>query len=274
MKCQKCQQETFLPFRCPYCGGYYCTEHRLPEAHQCQQIELARTSPAAQPQYQPQTTTTQKQAPYEYSVTYIPTRPPATRIHFSTKEIEHLTAAALLVVGIGLSLVLFPFINVGIDTAPLQVAIFITILTASFFTHEIAHKIAAQKNGLWAEFRLTLFGAILTLFSIISPIKIISPGAMMVGGMSDIRSMGKISIVGPATNITLATAFLAVANAPSPYQLVFALGAFINAWIALFNLIPFGILDGFKIFIWNKLIWGSAFAASLALTIAAYTLIV
>jgi len=29
-----------------------------------------------------------------------------------------------------------------------------------------------------------------------------------------------------------------------------------NLWLAAFNLIPFGPLDGLTIFRWNKLVWG------------------
>jgi Zn-dependent protease len=49
------------------------------------------------------------------------------------------------------------------------------------------------------------------------------------------------------------------------------LSAAFNAWIALFNLIPFAIMDGLKVFRWNKLVWAVTFTASLALTV--YTLI-
>jgi len=34
-KCEYCGKEVFLPFKCPYCGGYFCSEHRLPEKHEC-----------------------------------------------------------------------------------------------------------------------------------------------------------------------------------------------------------------------------------------------
>ncbi|MEM4704640.1 MAG: metalloprotease, partial [Candidatus Bathyarchaeia archaeon] len=50
-------------------------------------------------------------------------------------------------------------------------------------------------------------------------------------------------------------------------------GAAFNAWISLFNLIPFGIFDGFKIFLWNKLVWAAAFSASVVLTVASTYLI-
>ena len=34
-KCQCCGKEVLLPFECPYCSKAFCTEHRLPENHQC-----------------------------------------------------------------------------------------------------------------------------------------------------------------------------------------------------------------------------------------------
>ena len=43
-----------------------------------------------------------------------------------------------------------------------MMAFFAVFMTISFLTHEIAHKVTAQKAGLWAEFRLTTWGAVLT----------------------------------------------------------------------------------------------------------------
>ena len=258
MKCEKCQKDEVLPFRCPYCGGYFCSEHRLPENHDCPKIELARAPRMKTPKM-----IIQKQKPYEYTVSYGVLKPRWKRIRFSEKEIKHLAVAALLVVGIGFS----PAIYVQIDFYSL--ASFTLLLVTSFFIHEIAHKIAAQKRGLWAEFRLTLTGAVLTLLSVISPFfKIISPGAVMVSGFADMKTVGKISLAGPVTNILLSTVCLAVAFFVPQYFIVCMWGAFFNAWIALFNLIPFGMLDGFKVFLWNKMFWALAFAVSLILTIA------
>jgi Zn-dependent protease len=144
-------------------------------------------------------------------------------------------------------------------------------LTASFFIHEIAHKVIAQREGFWAEFRLTFTGAILTLISVASPLfKIISPGAVMVAGFAERKTMGKISIAGPVTNIVLSALFIAGGLVSTPYTLVLLLAAAFNAWIAVFNLIPFGILDGYKIFLWDKRVWAIAFTLSLVLTIFSY----
>ena len=259
MKCEKCQKDEVLPFRCPYCGGYFCSEHRLPENHDCPKIELARA-----PRMKTPKTIIQKQKPYEYTVSYGAIKPRWKKFSFSEKEIKHLAVAALLVICIGFS----PAIYIQIDFYSL--ALFTLLLATSFFIHEFAHKIAAQKRGLWAEFRLTFIGAILTLLSVISPFfKIISPGAVMVSGFADMKSIGKISLAGPSTNIILSTLCLILAFfVPKNFFIICMLGAFFNAWIALFNLIPFGMLDGFKVFLWNKMFWASAFVVSLILTIA------
>jgi Zn-dependent protease len=144
-------------------------------------------------------------------------------------------------------------------------------LTGSFFAHEIAHKVTAQKHGLWAEFRLTMWGAVLTLVSVLSPVfKIISPGAMMVAGSASTEEMGKVSLAGPAANIFLSVILFALAVVPSPFSEILLLAAFLNGFMAVFNLIPVGILDGFKIFSWDKRAWGAAFVASMALAIVAY----
>lgn len=34
-KCDYCGKEVALPYKCPYCGGHFCSEHHLPENHDC-----------------------------------------------------------------------------------------------------------------------------------------------------------------------------------------------------------------------------------------------
>jgi Zn-dependent protease len=274
MKCQKCGQETFLPFQCPYCGGQFCTLHRLPENHACPRIDLAFASK------QEEIIVAQSPKSYEYSVTFLKPRTAKGRVYFSPKELKHLAIAGLLVMSIGLSSILY---SSFLGSADLIVGLYIfgvfaVVLTASFFAHEIAHKVAAQKRGLWAEFRLTLWGAILTLISVISPLfKIISPGAVVVSGSATHSEMGKISLAGPSVNILLSAALLgsalATRLAASPFYEVLLLAAFLNGFMAVFNLLPVGILDGFKIFKWDKKVWAIAFAASIALTVVAYVLV-
>lgn len=37
--CDRCGTSTELPYRCTYCGGSFCGEHRLPENHECPGLE-------------------------------------------------------------------------------------------------------------------------------------------------------------------------------------------------------------------------------------------
>lgn len=263
MKCQKCGEELLLPFKCPYCGGCFCAAHRLPESHECAEIDLARAQKKATV-VKEQTPAVQGWKPIEYTLTYIPVET-KRKFYFSSKEIAHLTVASLVVLGVGLSFGVTRQIGSLSPSLALAIAV---LATTSFLAHELAHKFAAQKAGLWAEFRTMSFGLLLTALSIISPFKIISPGAVVISGFTSKKNLGKISVAGPLINIALSITFcLAMLLGPVySYKLFFLFGFVINAWIAFFNLIPFGMLDGYKIFLWDKKVWALAFAISLLLT--------
>jgi Zn-dependent protease len=276
MNCQKCGQDILLPFQCSYCGGQFCGEHRLPENHSCPKIGLA--------QAQKQETVAESLAPkrnsYEFSISYGQPRQPKGRVYMSPMELKHLIPAALLIIGIGFSIVFYQnffngdyFTNLGWTWT--ETSIFAILLTASFLIHEMAHKVTAQRHGLWAEFRLTTWGAMLTLISVFTPVRLISPGAVMIAGPAKRDEIGKISIAGPITNVTISLICLggAYASTSNSYFVLFLWIASFNSFIAVFNLIPFGILDGFKIFSWNKKVWIIAFAASASLTLYTYFLV-
>ena len=114
-----------------------------------------------------------------------------------------------------------------------------------------------------------LIGMAITLASIILPIKIVSPGAVMVSGEANKDTIGKISFSGPLINIVLSFLFLILLSMfyDPLIKTILLWGSRINAWTALFNLIPFSILDGAKIFWWNKFVWFISFLTSLMLTI-------
>lgn len=256
MKCDYCGKEEVLPFKCQYCQGLFCAEHRLPENHACPEIEKARAP-------------REEARPFEYKVTYTPPRPFA-KFWFSSTEIKHLVVSAILVTGVGLSIMFSSRVINPLSLTPAVLATASFMFIGVFLFHEIAHKLVAQHFGLWAEFRLILFGAILTLISIIpfSFFKIIAPGAVMVAGAASRDVMGKTAVAGPLTNIALSVISLPIAyflNNPIAYWSV----AF-NAWIALLNVLPIAMLDGLKIYKWNKIVWAFVFTLSLALTIATF----
>jgi Zn-dependent protease len=274
MKCQVCSEESLLPFRCPFCGGQFCSAHRLPENHACPQISSART------QRQEQVMTPQSYNSYQY--TYNLGQPKRERhIYFSQKEVKHIAVAAALVIGIGFSIGLYGnylggFLLKGsyYQWTLVVMSFFAVIMTASFLAHEIGHKIMGQKNGLWAEFRLTTWGSVLTLVSVFLPFKMISPGAMMLAGQPNGDELVKISIAGPAINLIFSTTLLGIALAlpSSMFVSMLFFAAYINAFMAVFNLIPFGILDGYKIFSFNRKLWAIAFVPSAILALITYLL--
>ncbi len=257
MKCQQCGKEEVLPFKCPFCQGLFCAEHRLPENHNCPEIWRAK-----QPREE-------ASAPYEFKVTVQPPRP-SSKFGLSKIEARDLIISALLVSGVGLSMLSLQLLS----SQPYIVAVLVVVFTGSFLIHEMAHKTVAQRYGLWAEFRLTLFGALLTLISIVSPFKIISPGAVMIAGVADKDRIGKTAISGPLTNLVIcvgsfALTFLTRGNLL--FEIALFAAAF-NAFIAALNLLPFGMLDGWKVFKWSKLQWALAFALSVTLTIEIFVL--
>jgi Zn-dependent protease len=269
MNCKVCSQETLLPFYCSYCGGQFCSAHRLPENHACPNIKAARMY------QQGQGFTSQSYNSYNYSYVFGQDPPKRKRhVTFSQKEVRHITIAALLVVGIGFSIGLYGNFFGGFlfSWTYDMMATFAAVMVASFLTHEIAHKTIAQQRGLWAEFRLTTWGAMLTFASIFLPFRLIAPGAMMIGGtLPKNDDTLKISLAGPITNIAYSSVFLGCAFVLIPgfyaYGMLMFFAAYINAFMALFNLVPFGVLDGQKIFSCSKKLWALAFVPSLVLTI-------
>ncbi|MFH1630872.1 MAG: hypothetical protein ABIA21_01455, partial [Candidatus Aenigmatarchaeota archaeon] len=94
----------------------------------------------------------------------------------------------------------------------------------------------------------------------------IYPMIDMWGNMKSLsrRQYGIISVAGPVINLVLVGVFVLLGLFIHPLLFI---GATINAWLAIFNLLPIWILDGAKVFRWNKAIWGVIFALSVAIFI-------
>ena len=137
----------------------------------------------------------------------------------------------------------------------------ISALTAGigFLLHELAHKFMAQKYGCTAEFRAfdQMLYLALGLAALVGFI-FAAPGAVMISGMITRKENGIISLVGPLTNYVLGIIFLLLQSLPVNFlfSFAFSIGFSVNMWLGLFNMIPFGPLDGVKVLNWNKVIWG------------------
>jgi Zn-dependent protease len=238
LRCEACGEEETFPFKCAYCGKYFCGEHRLPENHACTGYAFARPPR--------QYTTTN-----EGRISYFPgfgAQPS------SGKEITSFTIATALVWLVGISLLGF-----ALDLGSLVNSV---LFVVAFLGHEYAHKIAAHRHGLWAEFRLNSFGALLTALSVILPIKFVAPGAVMLGGYSDERTLGVTAACGPLVNVAMSAILFPFVYLVAGWGFLWP-AFYVSSFIAVFNLIPIAILDGKKIFDWNKTTWAIMFAVSI-----------
>lgn len=259
MKCQTCGSEVDMPFVCSFCSGAFCSEHRLPESHGCSEYWRVRAH---------RQSLVSAMTPPDIRAYATPhARALGSGLRFSPTEVRHILIGVVLVSGVGLS-----FFAPRVFSNWVAVAAAVLFFTAGFIIHELTHKAMAQHYGMWAEFRLDRFGALLTLLSAVSPLKIIAPGAVVIAGDTTIDRVGRTAAAGPATNILIAVLLLGIAQTFPPAGLMEATlaGAAINAFMAVFNLIPFGVFDGLKVFRWSKPVWLVLFALAALVTTVAY----
>ena len=197
------------------------------------------------------------------------------RMRFSSVEVQHLLRAwivislsfAIMKSG-GFSLTPVFFVIAGISAVTVGIG---------FLLHELMHKYFAQKYGCRAEFRafdlMLIIAFLMALFK--SPIFFAAPGAVFIQGNVNAARNGRISAAGPMTNVVLAALFLGakvllVPIFPSvPLLYFFAdFGASVNAWLAVFNMLPLMGLDGSKVLFWNF----KAYVALLVLSLATMVL--
>ena len=257
MHCDLCGTIESMPFKCRYCKEIFCSVHRLPPNHNCFFLQDYLEQPekdrefleriegrAGSPQVRFRSSL--------YNMIYL---------RFSKVEILHLVIATALVAAVGMSLYRFQF---RWD--------FLAIFISAFIIHELGHKFLAQFYRAWAEFRVLFYGAAITAISALPffPFKFIAPGAVMISGNLSVARSGRVSLIGPLTNLAMGLGFLCVylvlaaVDSASPILLV---GVRFNGFIAFFNMIPFMGLDGQKIFGWNKIVWVLTMAGAIGLFI-------
>jgi Zn-dependent protease len=205
--------------------------------------------------------------------------------HFSSEEKRHLgLAMAAFTIALGFMSVggIWGTGTLGTSTWTVQLLLSMPVLLLAigpaFLFHEIGHKIIAKKNGCWAEFRADprglRFGILLSFFV---GVLFMAPGAVMVAGLVTRRQNGHIALAGPAVNFGLfligipiwgiilgLTGAFEVETSGSLYlvggQLIWQkmlidagkywIGA--NLALGLFNMIPWGPLDGLKVKDWSE----------------------
>ena len=161
-------------------------------------------------------------------------------------------------------------VRVNPVTALVFFAISLVTVGIGFILHEMAHKFTAMKFGYYAEFRkdnmmLLVAVALAALVGVVFA----APGATVIYNNSiDGRGIsreqnGRISVAGPLVNLLLCIPFAGLliyggtgaGLGGNIYSLIGMIGLQVNAMIAAFNMLPVSVLDGKKVFAWNKIIF-------------------
>lgn len=196
---------------------------------------------------------------------------------FSSIEIKHLSFAMIMII-----LTLFAFQEKSkifsgeiftMNFLYFFIAYFLTI-GFGFILHELGHKLVAQHYGFISEFRAD-FKMLILMFvvALFSPFIFLAPGAVMILGRPTIKQNGIISVAGPLVNLALAILFIIIGKIFVFSQFgsfIITLGIFVNAFLGVFNMLPFWVLDGKKVLAWNKPIYFIVMGSLLLILFAAY----
>ncbi len=188
------------------------------------------------------------------------------QFRFSGREIKDILKAWIV-----LSIAFAILMSSSLRVMELVGNTFVAFITVGlgFFLHELGHKFVAQGYGCYAEFRahnsMLVLAVLTSFFGIIFAV----PGAVYISGHTGMKRAGKIALAGPLVNIILALVFLLLSNITFIKNFA-RFGFIINAWFALFNLLPLFLFDGLKIFRWNKKVYFAMLGIAVLLMIIGF----
>lgn len=196
-------------------------------------------------------------------------------LSFSSRELLDL-AVAWLVLSVAFALLLSrePGIG-GFDLTALirTTALSLVTVGVAFLSHELAHKVVAIRFDQVAVFRADYGMLFIAVMSALIGFLFAAPGAVYHRGQLTLRQNGLIALAGPLTNQALAVAFFPLMVAPNAIGApalvgeIGQLGVWINLFLAAFNMLPWGPLDGATVKKWNTSVFVLVFVPSLLLAL-------
>lgn len=189
---------------------------------------------------------------------------------FSKRELGDI-AIAVIVLSLALTILykrgaIITYLGDEFGSAAKWIVLFgicLLLVVFSFLLHEFGHKFTAQNFGMRSEFRIFPTGLFITLLTSVLGFLFAAPGAVYIEGNPTRKENGIISIAGPAVNILLALVGIAgclAFNGGGVVVIFFYLLAYLNAFLAVFNLLPIPPLDGSKIWGWSMPVYIVAIA--------------
>jgi len=145
------------------------------------------------------------------------------------------------------------------------------IATVSILARQWAYKRLARRYGAKAYFKLWPFGSIMSVvIALASSLKLAALGSAVIYSQKFAKWKRKFEKYSNFTELTYKEAGIIAAGGPGACIILailswyafyvsgnvfFQYGTYVNAWIAASTLIPFGQLDGSKIFTWKPWFW-------------------
>lgn len=266
--CEKNWDEAGLLFNCEECMGdhSYCQTHRIDHEHKIiENIEHVQIKPVYQ-ENQNRGGTIPNRAIWNMPFAWT-----------SGNEWRDLLIASIVMIFLFIIRLLIDissliegngFRFVGGDSQFLGRMITVVIIVGvTFVIHELSHKYVAISFGHNSRFVLNILYIAISLITVALNLwfTFIWVGAAMVMSRTIIgHEMGKIAAAGPYSNLVMGSIgiiFVLIFQNLGVFNdfifgvpLNFILGTFIfmNGFIGGFNMLPFGPLDGLKVWRWNK----------------------
>lgn len=196
------------------------------------------------------------------------------KLTFSRRELQDLLVAW---VALGVAFAVF-FAGGGgraVETLLAQGVVLplaVSMLTAGvgFLVHELAHKVVAIYYDQIAEFRAAYGMLFLAVMSAFLGFLFAAPGAVRHRGRVTDREHGIIALAGPTVNVALAVLFLPILVVGGLLEVgivadIGGKGVAINLFLAAFNLVPIGVLDGATVKDWSGKVWVASFVPTAVL---------
>ncbi|MBA7501502.1 hypothetical protein ES706_00072 [subsurface metagenome] len=190
-------------------------------------------------------------------------------VHFIETELRHILIS-VLVLAVAVSGIGF----LSLEDTGYRFAVISIPLALGFITHELTHKYVANRYGYFAVYRMWPLGLVFALLiGLASGGRFIfaAPGAVVIlSSYFTRRQSGLIGLAGPVANIAIAGCFFPLSYLSGVVGDIGLWGAYINLWLAFFNLLPIPPLDGKKVFSWKPAIWVAIEMPLLALIVVLF----
>lgn len=158
-------------------------------------------------------------------------------------------------------------------TSEFATVLLLAALTAGLgvILHELMHRVVARYFGATAHFVANDSMLLISILIAFTGFLFAAPGAVWHTGYLTKRQVGLIAAAGPVTNMVLAILFLgalvALRGSGVSSTVIFGLfmGFQVNGILGVFNMLPFGPIDGAKIMAWSGPVFGVLIAVAIGI---------